>query len=79
MGTDGISANLIFVDSQKRINLITTTLANGLVSKQQISTPIPFYMNYNSVSPADRVAAIKDWDQYIFGVSNFVELSGQRF
>jgi len=79
VGTDGMSANLILVDSQNRINLITTSLSNGSVSKQQISSPLTFYMNYSSISPADRVAAIEGWDQYIFGVSDFVLLSGQRF
>lgn len=74
-----MDADLILVDSQNQISQITISLSNGSVSKQQISSPIPFYKSYSTISPTDRVATIKGWDQYVFGVSDFVELSGQRF
>jgi len=79
LDTDGKDANLIMVDSQSRISLITMRLSDGIVTNQQITSSIPFYKSFFTISPADKVAIVKDWDHYIIGVTDFVELSGETF
>ena len=79
VATDGTDVSLVLVDSGNRVSLITMRLSDGAVSRHQITSPLPFYQVYASISPADKVAVLPGWDHYIFSVSDFVELSGERF